>query len=108
MEFTEFNHLKHRLEIGDGLTPAEFRSLVGECGGCNRFMLIRSKEYHLCPGKGATPTFAPEDRLFRLLDCTAGGEGITKFQFYDLFISCSRCMRIFTRVPAVHHSHVDT
>jgi hypothetical protein len=48
-----------------------------------------------------------EEKLFSLLDSTAGGQGITGNQFQQLFASCAFCKHIFTRKAASHHIHCE-
>lgn len=51
---------------------------------------------------------AAEDRLFILLDSTAGGQGLTGIQIRHLFVSCPLCDRIFTRPAARRHAHPES
>lgn len=104
MPFEEFISLRLQLDSSDGgLTHSQFRTFVGECGGCERAMLMRSKDHHRCPGKNAPPTSVPENKLFSLLDSTAGGPGLTRNQFQRLFVECMVCDRMFTRDAASRH-----
>lgn len=110
MSFDHFIHLRIQLDTSDGgLTSAQFRDMFGECGGCERFMLMRSKDHHRCPGRNVVPEFVPEEKLFSLLDSTAGGQGLTTYQFHHLFCSCAvpECGLIFTRDAASYHRHID-
>lgn len=108
MAFEKFIQLRLQLDSSDGgLTLLQFRDMVGECGGCERAMLMRSKDHHRCPGKNALPTLVPAKELFSLLDSTAGGQGLTRNQFQHLFASCLYCNRIFTYDAAIHHTHID-
>lgn len=110
MSLDHFIRLRLQLDTSDqGLTSVQFRDMFGECGGCQRFMLMRSKDHHRCPGRNVVPQFTPEEELFPLLDSTAGGQGLTKYQFHHLFCSCvvPKCGLIFTRDAATYHSHID-
>lgn len=108
MSFEEFIRLRLQLDAGDGgLTRSQFRIMVGECGGCERFMLMRSKDHHRCPGKHVHPTSVPQNELFFLLDSTAGGAGLTRNQFQRLFAECVVCDLMFTREAACRHAHIS-
>lgn len=101
-------HLRLKIDSSDGGLPLEqFRDMFGQCRGCSRFMMMRSKDHHRCLGRHAPPTLMSKERLFLHLDSTAGGPGLTAKQFYDLFASCAQCHRFFTRKAASYHSHVD-
>lgn len=104
MAFDEFIALRGALDSPyRGLTWMQFQIMVGECTGCNRIMLMRSKDLHRCPGKNAPPTIASQDQLFDLLNSTAGGPGLTRDQYMQTFASCILCRHIFTRTAAVGH-----
>lgn len=68
-------------------------------------MMIRSKDHHRCPGRYTLPQLVSDEELFSLLDCTDGGRGLTAKQFSYLFVSCSICGYIFTRMAGSHHLH---
>lgn len=104
----EFARLRLMLDSPDaGLTGAQLRELVGECGGCERIMNLRSKGHHGCPGKNVPAKIVPEEELFFLLDTTAGGEGLTKGQFQQCFAECVVCSLFFTRDAGHRHAHTD-
>lgn len=109
MAADDFIYLRLQLESSDGgLTPFLFRDMFGQCNGCDRFMMMRSKDHHECPGKYAPPQLAPPDHLFSLLNVTTGGQGLTHDQFHALFVSCFYCSLIFTRKAAAHHFHISS
>lgn len=104
MSFSDFVALRGALDSPyRGLTWIEFQIMVGECTGCNRIMLMRSKDHHRCRGKNAPPQLVSQGQLFGLLDSTAGGQGVTHKQYLQTFASCVLCQRIFTRTAAVRH-----
>lgn len=106
MQLSDFVTLRVRLDSPDkGLTLKEFRDMHGQCTGCERFMMIRGKDHHRCPGKYILPQMVSDEQLFFLLDSTDGGRGLTANQFSYLFASCNICGHIFTRMAGVHHVH---
>lgn len=109
MSFDDFIRIRLELDSPDGgLTTAQFREFIGKCRGCERFMLLRSKDHHRCPGKFSLPNLVSDDRLLCLLDSTSGGQGITLNQFEHLFVLCPLCDRVFTQTSASRHLHIDT
>lgn len=108
MPYEDFFNKKVKLHLPrGGLDSAQFQSMVGECEGCERIMWVRNKDHHRCPGKGARATIGPVKKLFSLLDCTSGGEGITKNQYERLFASCVECNLVFLRSAASQHRHTE-
>lgn len=105
--YDDFIRLKVALTSDEGIISAQFRGMFGECEGCNRFMLMRGRDLHRCPGKHLLPKLMQEEQLFFSLDSIAGGEGLTRNQFRYLFPTCIICGLIFIRTVAHRHSHVD-
>lgn len=106
ISFKDLNNLKIQLGLSSGgLTLVQFLSMVGECKGCERIMWIRTKDYHCCLGKNAPPASAPLTKLFPRLDCTSGGQGISKIQYEYLFTLCIECGHVFLRTA--QHSHFN-
>lgn len=109
MSTEDHSHLRLLLDSSDGgLTPFQFRVMFGQCRDCERFMMMRSKDHHTCPGKYSLPQLVSPNHLFSLLNVTGGGQGLTQGQFSNLFASCIQCHLIFTRDVAAHHFHIDS
>lgn len=106
--FEDYIALRVQLDSSDdGLSQEQFRDMFGQCRGCGRFVMMRNKDHHRCPGKYGLSQLGSDEDLFFLLDSTAGGQGLTLGQFCYLFLSCISCGRVFTRGTGSRHVHFE-